>query len=224
MERTFVKHIGSIRATVIEMGTLVEEAVSRATASFLERSVDKARQVVEGDGRINALEIAIDKAVFEFLALHQPVAGDLRFIFIVQKMNKDLERLGDHAVNIAQATMSCATIERPMPVGQVPTMSSMARQMLRDSLTSFIDGDPQLALTVLEQDDQVDAINRSMTRETIEMVKKGVAGIEAALELIKVVKNLERIADLATNIAEDVIFYTQARDVKHHGNAAAPAA
>lgn len=216
MERRFQKEIETVKKTVIEMGTLVEEAVQRAADSFLNRDVELAHKVVEGDERIDALEIAIDRQVFQYIALKQPVAKDLRFLFSADKINKDLERLGDHAVNIAQATICYASQSHILNATQLTTMFSVAKNMVSDALTAFIQGDSQLALKVLERDDQVDTLNHVTTRDLIEMVKQDVTNVEAAMELIKVTKNLERMGDLATNIAEDVIFNAQARDVKHH--------
>ena len=181
----------------------------------------KGQEVVGNDGEINTLEMEIDKAVFECLALKAPVASDLRLLFSMQKMNKDLERIGDHAVNIAQAAINCCNFGKPVVGPDIKVMASITQAMLSDALTCFMQSDTQLALKILEHDDQVDELNRAMTREVIDMAKKDIASIEAALELLRVSKNLERIADLSTNIAEDVIFQAQARDVKHrHGEEA----
>jgi phosphate transport system protein len=134
----------------------------------------------------------------------------------MQKMNKDLERIGDHAVNIAQAAVNCCGFGIEVTGPDIKVMAAITQGMLSDALTCFAEVDLQLALKVLEHDDQVDELNRAMNREVIDMAKKNIASIEAALELLRVSKNLERIADLSTNIAEDVIFQVQARDVKHH--------
>jgi phosphate transport system protein len=216
MERHADKEIEAIRETIIRMGTLAEESVVHSTEAFLKRDIPLAQNVIQRDGEINSLEIAVDKSLFEFLALRQPVATDLRFLFSVQKMNKDLERIGDHAVNIAQSVINYCALNQHIETPQLSVMISIARVMLSDALTSFIKGDSQLALKVLEQDDQVDDLNYGVTRDMIDQVKKDSATIEAALELIRISKNLERVADLSTNICEDVIFSSQARDVKHH--------
>jgi phosphate transport system protein len=205
-----------IRKMTVEMATLVEEAVGASIRAFLNFDSQKAREVVEKDGEINTLEMKIDKAIFECLALKAPVAGDLRLLFSMQKVNKDLERIGDHAVNIAQAAINCNGFGKPVCGPDIKVMVSITRGMLSDAISCFVGGDIQMALKVMERDDQVDELNRSMTREVIDMAKQDIATIEAALELFRVIKNLERIADLATNIAEDVIFQARARDVKHH--------
>jgi len=217
MERHIDKELEKVRESIVRMGTLVEEAVGKACGSFQKRDIAMAQEVIKGDGEINTAEMAIDKEIFEFLALKQPVATDLRFLFSVQKMNKDLERIGDHAVNIAQSAVNYISLGVQYTGGQhIVVMMGIARQMLAEALTSFIKNDSQLALKVLEQDDQVDDLNSGVTRDIIDMVKKDSATIESALEIIRISKNLERVADLSTNIAEDVIFNTKARDVKHH--------
>jgi phosphate transport system protein len=201
---------------IISMATLVEEAVRRSLHAFLKLEPEEAQQVIGHDGEINSLEMAIDKAVFECLALRAPVATDLRLLFSMQKINKDLERIGDHAVNIAQAAINCCNFGKPVTGPDIQVMSSITLTMLSNAVNCFVNADSQQALKVLEHDDQVDELNIAMTREVINMVKKDITSIEAALELLRVSKNLERIADLSTNIAEDVIFHAQARDIKHH--------
>jgi phosphate transport system protein len=158
----------------------------------------------------------ITDSVFECLALKAPVAVDLRFLFSIQKMNKDLERIGDHAVNIAQAAINCNIYGNAVINPDIQLMIRLTNEMFSNSVTSFIKADSKLVLKVMEQDDQIDELNRLMTREVIDTVKKDINTVDAALELLRVSKNLERIADLSTNIAEVVIFHSQAKDVKHH--------
>jgi len=218
MERQIYRELEHIREMIITMGTLAEEAVLHSTRAFFNRDGDLAQSVIGRDHEVNSLEMQVDKAIFEFIALKQPVAADLRFLFSVQKMNKDLERIGDHAVNIAQSAVACLSYGNPVQPQQLQPMTDMTRQMLNEAMTSFIASDAQLALKILEQDDQVDSLNGSITRDVIDMVKKDRLTIEYSFEIIRVSKNLERVADLSTNIAEDVIFHAKARDVKHqHG-------
>lgn len=216
MERRVAKEIEHIRENVITMATKCEEAVSLAIQAFLSFDVEKAKDVIAHDGDINNLEMEIDKAIFECFALQAPVASDLRFLFSMQKMNKDLERIGDHAVNIAEAAINCHEYCHPINTPDIQTMSKMTMQMLSDAITCFVKDNAQLALKVMEHDEQVDELNRVMTRTVISMVRADTTTIETALELLRVSKNLERIADLSTNVAEDVIFHAQAKDVKHH--------
>ncbi|MBP7460210.1 MAG: phosphate signaling complex protein PhoU [Candidatus Delongbacteria bacterium] len=217
MERHFEKELEILRSTLIRMGTRVEESYELSVRAFCTRNPSLAARVIENDPLINQLEIEIDTIILNYLALKQPVAIDLRFLFSAQKMNKDLERIGDHAVNIAQAAIHYSEIVPIIPsLLEIPRMIELTRHMLHQALESFIHYDSTMAREVLVQDDQIDEWNDVMSREIIEIVKNDAASIEVALDLLSVSKNLERIADLSTNIAEDVIFYAQARNVSHH--------
>jgi phosphate transport system protein len=216
MERHLDRELDKVRENIIKMATLAEESVGKACKAFTKHDTSLAESVIKQDSEINAMEMTVDREIFEFLALRQPVAADLRFLFSVQKMNKDLERIGDHAVNIAQSAISFTSTKNETPeIKQVELMISITKQMLSEAITSIVNNDSQLALKVLEQDDQVDDLNSAVTRDMIDLVKKDSASIEAALDVIRISKNLERVADLSTNIAEDVIFNTKALDVKH---------
>lgn len=216
MEYQIGKEIEHIREYAISMATLAEEAVRASTEAFLSLDTEKAKGVIINDRNINELELLIDKSVFECLALKAPVAVDLRFLFSIQKMNKDLERIGDHAVNIAQAAINCSICGNAVPNPDIQLMIRLTNEMFANAVTSFIKADSQLALKVMEQDDQIDELNKLMTRAVIDTVKNDINTVDAALELLRVSKNLERVADLSTNIAEVVIFHSQAKDVKHH--------
>jgi phosphate transport system protein len=209
------KEVEHIKTMVIRMATLAEESVRDSINGFLNLDIEVAQKAISRDSEINQAEMDIDKEVFKCLALKAPVAGDLRFLFSIQKINKDLERIGDHAVNISQAAINCFGFGKKIESAQIRLMSSLTITMLSDAITCFSKTDPQLALNVLEHDDQVDDLNRAMTREVITLVKQDVTSIETSLELLRVSKNLERIADLSTNIAEDVIFHIKALDIKH---------
>lgn len=215
MERHFEKELESLTTTLIKQGSLVEESIRLALKSLLENDTALASKVVEGDERINSLEIEIDNAIIDILALHQPVASDLRLIIAAQKINNDMERIGDHAVNIAESALSIGRAGGTKSLLELPVMVEIAQAMLRDAIDSFIQLDPSLARSVLKRDDQVDELNRKMTVVVIDLVKAGKETIENGFDLMRVSRNLERIADLATNIAEEVIFHTQARIVKH---------
>ena len=216
MELRIGKEIEHIHDMVLSMATLTEESVKKAVNAFLKLDMALAHEVVGRDGEINEKELEIDKELFECLALKAPVARDLRFLFSIGKINKDLERIGDHAVNIAQAAINCAgfgsqQISRP----EIKLMTDITCKMLSDAINSFITSDTKLALVVLDHDDQVDELNRAINRQVIATVKQDTTSVEAALELLRVSKNLERIADLSTNISEDIIFHAQAKDIKH---------
>lgn len=216
MERHVQRELESVKTTLIKMGSVVEESISNALQALLERNESLAREVMENEERINALEIEIDNAIIDLLALQQPVASDLRFIIAAQKINNDLERIGDHAVNIAESDLNLLKIKPIDSLLELPKMAATTKLMLRHALDSFILLDPRMAQTVLESDDQIDELNRAMTIEVIELIKSDKRTIDCGLALIRISRNLERVADMATNIAEEVIFYTQARVIKHH--------
>jgi phosphate transport system protein len=216
MERHFQHELESLKTMLIKMGSVVEDNISNALQALLEQTESLAQKVFENEGRINTLEIEIDNAIFDLLALQQPVASDLRFIIASQKINNDLERIGDHAVNIAESDLNLMKIKPIDSLLELPKMAVITKTMLRNALDSFILLDPKLAETVLETDDQIDELNRSMTVNVIEFLKSDRHTIECGLEFIRISRNLERIADISTNIAEEVIFHTQARVVKHH--------
>jgi phosphate transport system protein len=218
MKRHFEQELESLKTSLIKMGSLVEEAIAASVKAVFQQDEELAREVIDGDDRVNALEIEIDNAIIDLLALQQPVAIDLRLILAVQKINNDLERIGDHAVNIAESALSLAKTSRSEQLLEIPKMVEIAQSMLRNALDGFIHQDPKLGKSVLEQDDLVDELNRKMAKDVLESMKHDQKAIEVGLECIRVSRNLERVADLATNIAEEVIFMAQARVVKHHAS------
>lgn len=216
MKRHFEKELERLKTNLIKMGSLVEEAIASSLKALIHRDDDIARKVIGGDERVNSLEIEIDDAIIDLLALQQPVAADLRMILAAQKINNDLERLGDHAVNIAESAQAIVRANIREPLLEIPEMANVARSMLRDALDCFIHHDPTMGKRVLEQDDLIDELNRNMIAEVVQMMKHDPKTIDGGLELIRISRNLERVADLATNIAEEVIFIALARVVKHH--------
>jgi phosphate transport system protein len=216
MKRHFEKELESLKTTLIKMASLTEEVVREANESFLTGDEERATNVVENDERINSMEIEIDNAIVDLLALQQPVAIDLRLILATQKINNDLERIGDHAVNIAQSAMTFAGRGEAMPLMELPQMSKIAESMLREAIDGFIHQDPGMSMSVLKKDDIIDQMNVRLVQEVIAKMKTDRTSIDCGIDVIRVSRNLERIADLATNIAEEVIFILQARVVKHH--------
>ncbi len=216
MHRHFDEYLDNLKSKLTLMGSLAEEAIQKAIESMKKHDIVIARRVIDGDSRINTLEIEIYHAIVDLLALQQPVAIDLRLILAAQKINNDLERIGDHAVNIAESALALATFSPQGSLLRLPEMVDLVQKMLHDALDGFIHGDPALGRAVLELDDRIDDLNRQMTQEVIRLMREKPETIEAGLELIRVSRNLERVADLATNIAEEIIFITQARVVKHH--------
>ena len=216
MERRFERELESLKTSLIKMGSVAEQNLGDAIQALINEDAELAQKVIDGDERVNSLEIENDNAIIDLLALQQPVASDLRLIIAAQKINNDLERIGDHAVNIAESVINLIKTPEDEPLLEIPKMADITKTMLRHALDSFILLDPDLARTVLKRDDEIDELNRVMTRKVIEFIKSDKESIEGGLQLIRISRNLERVADLATNIAEDVIFHTQARVVKHH--------
>jgi phosphate transport system protein len=216
MQRHFVQELEMLKTNLIKMGSFAEKAIAESIRALLERRKDIAEQVLAQDQRINSFEIEIDDAVVDLLALQQPVAVDLRFILAASKINNDLERIGDHAVNIAESAIQCADLPPLKPVVDVPRIAEITQGMLRDAIDGFIQNDPNLCRSVLRSDDIIDEMNKSIVKDLVALMRRNPDSIEQALELIRVSRNLERVADLATNIAEEVIFMAEARVVKHH--------
>ena len=216
MQRHFVEELDSLKTTLIKMGSLAEQAIDESIRAFIERRKDLAEKIIAQDERINSLEIEIDNAVVDLLALQQPVASDLRFILAALKINNDLERIGDHAVNIAESALSFAASAPRGPSVDIPRMAEITKGMLRDALDGFIHQNPELCRKVLVGDDVIDDLNRKIVGELVIAIRSDPGTIDRALELIRISRNLERVADLATNIAEEVIFVAEAQVVKHH--------
>jgi phosphate transport system protein len=216
MERHFQRELEHIKTSLIKMSSIIEENFNLVMLALLEHNEAFAKNVIDTENRVNSLEIEIDNAIIDLLALQQPVASDLRFIIAAQKINNDLERIGDHDVNIAESALNLQNVKTIDSLLEIPKMAALTNQMLSFAIDSFIHLDPKMARLVLETDDQVDELNRVMTTAVIELIRSDKRNIEGGLELIRISRNLERIADLTTNIAEEVIFYIQARIVKHH--------
>jgi phosphate transport system protein len=214
MERHFEKSLVKIGGTLREMVGLCNESLAAAARAFVEGNAQAAEAAFVNERRINQIEIEIDHEVVDAFALFQPVAVDLRYLLAILKINNDLERIGDHTVNIAQSAVTCASTTLPTRL-ELPRMFELTQNMFADACRSFFEKDMHTARTVLETDDMVDGLNRSTTREAVQMVKSGALSLEAALELMRIARNLERIGDLSTNIAEEVIFHVQAKVIKH---------
>ncbi len=214
--RHFQEELEGLKTRLLEMGGLAEENVRLAVKGLVDRDRDVIDSVLAGDEPINTLHIEIDGRSFTLLALFQPMAADLRTIVAAVKINTDLERVGDLAVNIAEAAQRYATHPPVKKLIDIPRMASIAQTMLRDALDAFVRRDVELAEHVLNEDDRLDALKTQIFRELLTYMLQDPSTIEPALDLILVSRHLERIGDHATNIAEDVIFIVSARDVRHH--------
>ncbi len=217
MERHhFEEELQALKRRLLNMGALVEERVHQAIQALIERRPETTDKIIAGDQDVNDLQIEIDDRCLKLLALQQPMATDLRLITAAMKINSDLERIGDQAVNIAENAARVLTHPPLKPLLDLPRMAEIAERMTRDSLDAFVRRDPDLARDILARDDEVDQLKDQVFRVLLTYMMADPATIERALGLILVSRNLERIADHATNIAEDVIFLVEAKDVRHH--------
>jgi phosphate transport system protein len=214
--RHFEVELQALKNRLLGMGALVEERVHGAMQALMERRVEAAEAIVAGDAEVNDLQIEIDDRCLKLLALQNPMASDLRLITAAMKINADLERIGDQAVNIAENAVKVAAAPPLRPLMDLPRMAELAEGMTRDSLDAFVRRDADLARDILARDDEVDQLKDQIFRVLLTHMMADPGTIERALSLILVSRNLERIADHATNIAEDVIFVVEAKDVRHH--------
>jgi phosphate transport system protein len=214
--RHFQEELEQLKTRLLEMGGAAEEQVRLAVRGLAERDQDSIDRALLGDTPINALHIEVDSRCFTLLALYQPMAADLRTIVAAVKINTDLERVGDLAVNIAEAARRYAAHAPVKKLIDIPRMASIAQHMLRDALDAFVRRDVDLAQQVLNEDDRLDELKTQIFRELLTYMLQDPVTIEPALDLILVSRHLERIGDHATNIAEDVIFIVLAKDVRHH--------
>jgi phosphate transport system protein len=200
------------------MGGLAEQAVDRACQAYIDRDLARCHAVLEGETLINAAEREIDEFAFDLLAMQQPMAVDLRFILAVTKINSDLERVGDQAVNIAERVMDLVELPKvELPV-DIPRMAAAVAAMVRRALESFIEGKAELAQAVLEMDNVVDRMKDEAFIILVKAMNENPEVTRQALDALLVARNLERVADHATNIAEDVIFWVRGADVRHGGS------
>ena len=221
MERHLDYDLDRIRQSLLRMGGLVEKMVADATQALVDRDTPLARDVVDRDHEIDLLEIEIDEDCHSILSRKQPTAVDLRFLDAVMKINSDLERIGDSAVNIAQSVVKLN--EEPVfkPYVDIPHQSQLVQAMVRQSLDAFVRRDDRLAIDVCRGDDEVDGVYKKLFCELLGYMTEDREKVTRALHLLLISRNLERIADHSTNIAEDVIYYVSGRDVRHQTDQAA---
>lgn len=219
MERHFHEDLRSLTGRLTAMGELVESRVRDALTALVERQPDLAVKVASGDAAVNALELEVDDLCIKFLALQNPMASDLRLVRSIIKVNTDLERVGDQAVNVAQGVIRLLSKPLLRPTFDVARLGETAIGMLHDSLRSFVEQDVVLAQSVLVRDDEADELRDGIFRVLLTHMMADPGVIERALGLILVSRCLERVADHATNIAEEVIFFVEGRVVRHSGTA-----
>ena len=216
MRERFHQGLDDLRAKLLAMGGMAEQAVERATQAYRDRDLRLCNAVLEGETAINRTERGIDELALDLLAMQQPMAVDLRFITAVMKINADLERVGDQAVNIAERVMNLVKLpEAELPI-DVPRMASTVSGMVRRALESFLQAKAELAEAVLKMDDVVDRMNDEAYVALVNVMQSQPEMTQQALDVLLIARNLERVADHATNIAEDVIFWVRGADVRHH--------
>jgi phosphate transport system protein len=222
MKEHFGTQLEFLRQQLILMGAEVESQIRLAVEAHVSGDREKARQVIGRDPVVDQMEIRNEEAAIHLLALQQPVAIDLRFLVAALKINNDLERIGDHAVNIAEGAIRLADTRAGRPQVDLPHMAEIARTMLKRALDSFVRRDTALALEVCKEDDVLDQKNRSIIRELLTYMAEHPGLITASIEIMSASRNLERVGDLATNIGEETIFIAEGRTIKHHAADAAP--
>jgi phosphate transport system protein len=217
MTRTrFHQGLDDLKQRLLAMGGLAEQAVERAVRAYQTRDLTLCQLVLRDESKINAAERDVDEMSIDLLAMQQPMAIDLRFIVACIKINADLERVGDQAVNIAERVMDLATRPNSALDVDIPRMAQFSISMVRDALNAFLTADVDLAQTVLERDDLVDNMNREIFEAVDSAMGQSNSNHRTLLDTLVVARNLERVADHATNIAEDVIFWVRGADVRHH--------
>jgi phosphate transport system protein len=214
--RHFHDELSHVKVRLLTMSGEAEAALGLAVEALLERDGEKARRVISGDRVIDSMEVEIEEQCINLLALQQPMARDLRMLTSALKIANDLERVGDHAVNIAQSTERLTQARPITPEPEIVEMARLARDMLSDALEAFIRGDANAGREVCMRDDKVDALHRSVFRILLTHMMEDPHMIGAGMELFLVSRNLERVADLATNIGEDVVFLVEGKSIKHH--------
>ena len=220
MAKRYSKELTNLKEMILRMGGLVETMTHRAVQALVERKQEMLPEVREMEKQVNQLHIDIDEIALELIALRQPAATDLRFITAAMKINTDLERIGDQAVNIIDKTESLLSVPPVKPLIDIPRMADIAEEMLKAALDAFVQGDDDLAYRTIERDDAVDQLKDQVFRELLTFMMSDASTIPRSMDLILVSRHLERIADHATNICEKVIFMVKGKDVRHIGHLA----
>jgi phosphate transport system protein len=216
MERHFDEELKNLKQRLLKMADTAQEMIGLSVRCLVERKESLAEDVFRLEDAVNRAEVDIENSVLNLLALRQPAAGDLRLLTAILKINNDLERVADQACNISETALELLKEPPLKPLIDIPHMASLAQKMIRDSIAAFVNHDPALAQQVCLEDDQVDRINDQIFRELLTYMMQDPKSIQRAVDLILVSRNLERVADHATNISEDVIFIEKGKNVKHH--------
>ena len=215
MQRQIDHELNALRSMILEMGSAVEKALEEATQGLIERDTTRLEKVRAIEDRVNHFHIEVDEKCLKIIASQSPLAADLRLILAIIKINSDLERMGDQAMNISYNVKDYLTKPILSQATQITEMSRVVRKMVTDSMEAFIRNDILLSEDVLRQDDTVDAAKHAMFRELVSLMKRSPESVDGAVDLLLISRNLERLGDHATNIAEDVIFASTGRDIRH---------
>ncbi len=213
--RQYEEELRGLRTGLIKMGGLVESQIAEAIEALIERDTARARATIARDAEVNRMDVENDELSIRLLALHQPAASDLRFITTSLKITTDLERIGDNAVNICERVLELNEEPQLKPYIDIPRMATIAQSMVRDRVDAFMRDDPDLAEEVVDRDDEVDALNYQIYRELLSYMVEDPSSIARATRVLFVSKNLERVADHATNIAEMVVYMVKGRTIRH---------
>jgi phosphate transport system protein len=222
MTRHFEQEMQALKQKLLTMASHAESALTNGIKALVDRDDDLARKVIADDSITDQLEIEIDEMAIALLALQGPLASDLRLITIAMKISHDLERVGDEATTIARRTIELSQEPQLKPYVDIPRMTNLAMEMLNDSLDAFVNRNPNKARAVIPRDKEVDAINRQLHRELVSFMIEKPATITRCLNLMVISKSIERIADHATNIAEEVVYLYEGRDIRHTGKSGGP--
>jgi phosphate transport system protein len=217
MDRHLDEELAELNKEILRMGSLTEESIFKSVEALKKRSVEQAQQVINEDKKIDELELIIDEKCLDLLALHQPMAIDLRFITMAMKICTDLERIADLAVDIAQRTLDIADKPLLKPLIDIPKLANLAQSMVKDAIDAFVQKNVELAKSVILRDSEADNLRNLVQSELInDYIAKDPSTAPRAVALLLVARHLERICDHTTNIAEDVIYIVEAKVVKHH--------
>lgn len=216
MKRHFDQELSSLKQQLKEMANIVEEMIFKAVQGLKDRKEEILKEVFEKEKKVNLMQVTIDDVALKLIALYQPAASDLRFLVTGIKINSDLERIGDQAVNISERAVDLLKEPPLKPLIDLPRMAEVAQKMVQDSIEAFLNRDSKLAQEICQRDDIVDNINTQIFRELVTYMIQDVRTIQKALDLLLVSRHLERIADHATNIGEEVFYIVEGKDIRHH--------
>ena len=216
MERHFDEELKNLKQRLLQMADISQEMVGLSVKALVDRKESLSKEVFALEDKVNHMEIEIEEEVLKLLALRQPAAGDLRLLTAILKINNDLERVADQAVNISETAVFLLKEPLLKPLIDIPHMATLAQRMIKNSIDAFVKQDPSLAQQVCRDDDEVDRLNDQIFRELLTYMIENNKSITRAVDLILVSRNIERVADHATNIAEDVIFIVEGKNIKHH--------